>query len=185
MSIQASVEGFDAIDARLAQAQALVRRDLRQAMDASLLLIEAGTKQRLQPYHLTGRSERSVTHSVVDTGNSIMGVVGSSAIWARAFELGRPPGIWPPLAPLVVWVRARHLSGVYSLKSHRRLGTRDRLMRDYQDVQAARGVQRAIYKRGIKPHPALIPAYNAALPRIVTLFQRAGLHVISRVVTGR
>lgn len=182
MPITATLEGFEALDKRLATVAEATKTDLRQAMQASLLLIEADYKAGLRPYRLTGRSERSVTSKIETVGATVVGQVGPSSAWGRAFELGRPRGIWPPLGPLLVWVRARHLSGVYSLKSQRRLG--GKATRAAQDLAAARGVQRAIWARGIKPHPALIPAFDKNKGRIEALFARVGVTLISRISTG-
>lgn len=182
--INAQFSGFEDADRALAALPATFAREVRPTMEASLLLIESDYKANLQPFKLTGRSINSVTYTIEGSGLNLVGQVGPASAWGRAFELGRPAGIWPPLGPLVVWVRARHLSGVYSLKSkvHARLGGRS--TQDAQDIAAARGVQRKIAYRGIPPHPALVPAFEKNLPAITELFRKLGVRVISSIVKG-
>lgn len=187
--IEARFSGFDDADAALARLPATFNAEARQAMEASLLLVEADYKQNLQPFKLTGRSINSVTYTIEGSGLSLVGQVGPASAWGRAFELGRPPGIWPPLGPLIVWVRARHLSGVYSLKSkvHARITGRGPAAKSFEffdDLEAARGVQRKIAYRGIPPHPALVPAFEKNLPAITELFKRVGVRVLASIVKG-
>lgn len=184
MALTATFQGFDDADRALAALPAAFAREARPTMEASLLLIESDYRQNLQPFKLTGRSINSVLYTIEGSGLSLVGQVGSSSAWGRAFELGRPAGIWPPLGPLIVWVRARHLSGVYSLKSkvHARLGSRS--TQGAQDIAAARGIQRKIAMRGIPPHPALVPAFEKNLPAIAELFHRLGVRVVASIVRG-
>lgn len=175
MSVQITTSGFERLDARLAQMAPNTARTLRTAMQASLIEVEAGYRQNLSPFRLTGRSMNSVHSTIVGTGLALEGSVGSSAAWGRAFELGRPPGHWPPLAPLIQWVQRRGLGQTFSVRTHRRQGGTAASGRTFA---IARAVQRKIARRGIVAHPALIPAFERALPRIRDRFRAARVRVV-------
>lgn len=166
MSVQISTEGFERLDARLAQMTPNTARAMRTAMQASVLEVEAGYRRNLSPFRLTGRSMNSVHSTITGTGVALEGSVGSAAAWGRAFELGRRPGSWPPLEPLIQWVRRRGLAASGRGRTNRTLAI-------------ARAVQRKIYRRGIPAHPALIPAFEAALPRIRARFAAVGARIVA------
>lgn len=107
---------------------------------------------------------------------------------AAAVNNGSRPH-WPPLAPLVEWVKLRGAQGLLSERQQRRLpGTSTRsaatgvagLLRSHEHrgpagfmdidapVEAARAIQRAIASRGTKPHHFI----EKALPEIYRLLDR-------------
>lgn len=144
---------------------------LRTAMSASLVEIEAGYRTDLQPFRLTGRSMNSVHHTITGSGLTLVGSVGSSAVWARAFELGRLPGKYPPIEPLIGWVRRRGLAA----------GGRGRGGRE---IAVARAIQRKIYRKGIRAHPALQPAFRRSLPAIRARFAAVAAQVVADLARG-
>lgn len=168
MPVTITTEGFERLDARLAQMTPNTARAMRTAMQTSVLEVEAGYRRNLAPFRLTGRSMNSVQSAIAGTGLVLEGSVGSSAAWGRAFEVGRRPGSWPPLTPLIQWVQRRGLAA----------GGRGRTNRTWA---IARAVQRKIARRGIPAHPALIPAFEAALPGIRARFAGIGARIVAEV----
>ncbi len=66
---------------------------------------------------------------------------------------------------LAEWVKRTGLAGIYSVKSKRRLGSKDNQRLD--DYAAAYAIARAIMVKGIKPHPFLYPAVASQKPIIL------------------
>jgi len=115
--------------------------------------------------HLGGGLRGSGT--VKESTNGKM--VEFNAKYAKATEFGRPPGIWPPLQPLIDWVHKRGLGGVYSIKSRRMQGSADKRAND--EKSAAIAIQRTIKARGIKARPFLHPAFEAERPKFIRRLQ--------------
>lgn len=66
---------------------------------------------------------------------------------------------------LVQWVRRKKVSGVYSVKTKRRLG--NRATQANQDYEAAYFIMLKILANGIRPQPFMIPAFEEEKPRII------------------
>jgi hypothetical protein len=150
---------FDEMDRRLAAMPAVVDRELRHAMTASLLLIEASARSNVA--YDTGRLAGSITHTITGAGPTLEGRVGPSVRYGASVEFGRRAGArMPPVDALMGWV-GRHPRG---------RGTRR---------QQAFALARSIQRRGIRPRPFLRPAYRSNRAAINRLFARAGGRVIA------
>lgn len=82
--------------------------------------------------------------------------------FAAQFKRGRR---WPPIKLIAEWVKRKGLAGTYSVKTKRRTGSR--ATRQKEDLQLAYVIARAIFKKGIHPHPFMIPALIDQQPKIV------------------
>ena len=89
----------------------------------------------------------SILQSVSVDDRRIVGRVGSAFTYAPVVEYGRASGWFPPVNELRIWAR-------------RKLG----------DERAGFLVARAIKKRGFKAQPYLLPALEAARPRVQLIF---------------
>lgn len=147
------------MDRRLAAMPAVLERELRNAMQASLLLIEADARQGAA--HDTGRLAGSITNQITGVGLNLEGRVGPSVRYGGNVEYGRRPGAkMPPVDALMGWVSRHPMPG--SRRSRR---------------SQAFALARSIARRGIRARPFLRPAYTKNRRAIRGLFERAGARV--------
>lgn len=102
----------------------------------------------------TGRLGGSITHQI----SGLTSRIGPSVSYGLYVEKGRRPGKPPPVSAIEPWARRRGANPFL--------------------------VARAIGRRGTKPRPFLVPALTQSTPRIVALFQKVGLKVVSRMAGG-
>jgi hypothetical protein len=97
-------------------------------------------------------------------GEAFVGMVGNPLNYAPyIIGEGAGPAVghgrwWPPIEPLVYWVRRKGLAGKYSLKTHRRLGNKQ--TQGDEDYRIARAIQFVIHMRGLKGHDLFTKAEN-------------------------
>lgn len=142
---------------KLASFDAIADRELRQAMQMSTVTW-ATTAKGLAPVY-RGDLRRSIESSVTSDGRAqVVGKVGSSLkgeVYPAVVEFGRKPGTYPPLAPIMRWV---HLVLKPNPKS---------------EYAVARGVQRAIAKRGIKAKRFMRGSFDELRTYFVNTFHQA------------
>jgi len=93
--------------------------------------------------HSTGYLQNSIRQKRI---SKLAYAVVSGAPYSIWVELGRKPGSWPPRAPIEEWVK-RHHTRFSSFKSKGSKGAQ-------KDIKnAAFLIQRAIFRRGVKPRP--------------------------------
>ena len=63
------------------------------------------------------------------------------------------------LKALVLWVKRKGIVGTYSIKSQKRTGSKK--LQKSQDDSAAYAIALSILRKGLRPQPYLIPAYEA------------------------
>lgn len=69
------------------------------------------------------------------------------------------------LRAIVGWVQRKGISGTYSVKTHKRSGSKaDRYM---QDLEVAYPIARAIAHNGIPPRPFFFPGYLEIKPKLI------------------
>ncbi len=145
------ITGADKLSRGLSKAAgSVLPSETRAAMERSLLLIE-GDARRAVPRD-TGRLQNSITHRLAGGGGNLTGEVGPSVKYGLYVERGRRAGRPPPAAALASWSR-RH--GVTPFL-----------------------VARAIGRRGTRPRPFLLPAYEKHKGTITDLFAKIGLKVV-------
>lgn len=147
------IVGLEKLQAGVAAAPGALAGEVRTAMTAGSLLIE-GTARTLAPKD-TGRLAGSITHTITGGGANLTARIGPSVAYGLYVEKGRRPGRMPPVKAVESWAR-RHGANPFL-------------------------VARAIGRRGTKPRPYLIPAYDQHAGRIVALFARVGEVVVKRM----
>lgn len=163
-----TIQGVDELKRVLDSAGRLddkIYAPLHRAMNDAVKQLEAKAKDNITANNslASGQLRQGITSEVTITPREITGVVRAQAQgangynYAPAVEYGTRPH-WPPLEPLVEWVRLKHLAGSYSVKSHRRLGGAVRRLDE--DTQLARAIQRKIARRGTKARPFMEPAFE-------------------------
>jgi hypothetical protein len=126
------------------------------------------------PVGVSARLKNSIGSEVTVEGiGSVVGRVGSSLKneeYPAVMEFGRTPGArMPPPEALVRWVHVKGLAGVYSRKTHRRLGGKKKIADE--DMAAAWMIARAIGQKGIKGRHYMKKGFDAAKPKIPKFFK--------------
>ena len=193
MSIQFGPEWRD-FENRLARYPQVTEVNLRRALNASLLLIEADAKQNVRQD--TRRLAGSINHRIDGDYPNLIGRVGPSVNYGAAVEFGRRAGAkMPPADALMGWVRrhwapsaaaearirAARFGGPRRARSWRAAG---------QDALRARAwvLARAIKRRadsgdrGARPY--LVPAYRRNQAAIEAMFARIGVRITSYLSGG-
>lgn len=100
----------------------------------------------------TGAARQSVFTETRGTSlEGMRGTVASPLAYTVVLEKGRRPGQkMPPVMSIMLWVHRKKLVGSYSIKTHRRLGSRSRQARE--DYQVAWLIARALGRRGLPAH---------------------------------
>jgi len=122
----------------------------KTAMTASLLLIEGDARRGVK--RDTGRLQNSITHRISGGGGNLTGEVGPSVKYGLYVERGRRPGRPPPVSAVAAWARRHGVSPFL--------------------------VARAIGRKGVRPAPFLLPAYEKNKGRITDLFAKIGAKVV-------
>ena len=188
MSIQFGPEWRD-FENRLARYPQVTEVNLRRALNASLLLIEADAKQNVRQD--TRRLAGSINHSIDGDYPNLIGRVGPSVNYGAFVEFGRRPGRMPPVDALMGWVR-RHWAPTAAAETRIRAArfggpVRARAWRTAgQDALRARAfvLARAIGRRGIPARPFLVPAYRRNQAAIEGLFARMGARITAYLAGG-
>jgi hypothetical protein len=166
VTVVVETAGFEALDRRLQQMPAATAGQMRRALSVSLFEIEAEAKSLVRVDR--GPLRRSIHSSITATGGILTGLVGPSVAYGANVEFGRKAGTYPPLEPLIGWVRRHGLTA----------GGRGRANRE---VGVARAIQRKIFRRGIAPAPFLVPAFVRALPGIRARFAAIGVRIVAEL----
>ena len=184
MSIQFGPEWRD-FENRLTRYPQVTEVNLRRALTASLLMIEADAKRNVRQD--TRRLAGSINHRIDGAYPNLLGRVGPSVNYGANVEFGRRPGRMPPVDALMGWVR-RHWNAAHTgpvpagqLRPRRAAGrgvTQDMIR------SRAFALARAIGRRGIPPRPYLVPAYRRNQAAIVALFGRMGVRINAYLAGG-
>jgi hypothetical protein len=167
VSIQLGPE-WEAFLSRLQRTPEEFERQMRQTLQASLLLIEADA--RTGAPQDTRRLSGSINNRITGAYPSLVGEVGPSVRYGRFVEFGRRAGArMPPVDALIGWV-ARHWHPI----QERRRGVSRNVLRAEAFVLA-----RAIQRRGIPARPFMAPAYERNRARIQAAFARIGLRTVA------
>lgn len=147
------IDGEKELQQSLEQAaQALSPEGMIPPMRSATLLVTRDAKKNA-PVN-TGRLRASITPEVKQHMWTVQGVVGSNVKYAPFVEFGTRPH-YPPLAPILFWVRRK-----FRLKG-------DALF------AVARGVQRKIGRSGTKAVRYLQRAFEDNKEKIVRIFEKA------------
>lgn len=141
----------------------------------------------------SGQLRASIGSEVRITDTAIEGVVGSNSPYAPFVEFGTGPAVGHPAytppssiaepgQPLYEWVKLKHLAGVYSIKTQRRMGSK--AQQQDENRRVARAVWAHIRKHGTHPHPFFFPAFDdlsgaavekieAAIDQVIANFNRS------------
>lgn len=169
MSISAEVKGLKEVQAKMEQiVRDLSGKPMVNAMRDATLVVERSAKQN-SPVD-TGRLRASIVPEVIGRDKEVQGIVGSNVKYAPFMELGTRPH-WPPLESIIAWVHRKQMTGTYSIKTHRRMGSKT--TQEGQDRATAFLIARAISRRGTKALRYLGRAIDDNREKIHDILSRA------------
>ena len=119
----------------------------------SAIFVEVGAGHKLQPYNYA---------EAVEYGT---GPAAGRAAYTPPLSLTEPG------QPLYEWVQIKHMAGVYSLKTQKRLGSKATKGKETQTV--ARAIWNKIRNDGTRPHPYFFKALEQKSDEINKLFDDA------------
>lgn len=93
------------LDELFRRAPEIVREEMRRFLTICGIHLEAEVKDRT-PTGAHQLLRQSIAHSTQESGDQMLGVVGSPLSYAPAVELGTKPH-WAPIQPLGEWVRLK------------------------------------------------------------------------------
>ena len=160
MQIDVRIEGLEKLQAGIVSGPATLASEVRTAMTAGSILVE-GTARSLAPKD-TGRTAGSINYAITGSGANLQSKIGPSVAWGIVIEQGRRPGAKPPpVKALQPWARRHGIpDGRVFL------------------------IARAIGRRGIKARPFLQPSLEQNTAKIIALFEKTGVKVVSRMAGG-
>lgn len=95
----------------------------------------------------TGRYRASITPEVVVRDETVLGIVGTNVAYAPFVVFDTKPH-FPPLGPILEWVKRQKIAGRYSVRTRRRVGKRS--VREREDLRVAWAIARKISRVGTK-----------------------------------
>ena len=113
---------------------------------------------------VSGELSKSIIYEVKLFGMVIGIKVFSTLDYAIFIDEGRKPGRMPPIEPLLRWVRLNGIAERYSVKKHRRNGSK--LSQYNEENKAAWGIAKVIAKHGTSGIHFFDMALKQALPKI-------------------
>lgn len=161
MDVQFDFSSVHRMAAKYQGGTKIVMDETRKAISRAVIQIE-GDAKRIVPTD-THTLQRSLTHQVTSTANSVTGRVGTNLTYALAVEEGRRAGAaMPPSGSLTGWMARKGIDARFEFV-----------------------VRRAIGRRGIRARPYLKPAFvknRAAISREMDQVLR---RVSQRLAAGR
>ena len=90
--------------------------------------------------------------------------------YAAQFKGGKGGTFKDMVLAIAQWVKRKGITGTYSVKTQKRTG--NKATRQSQDMQAAYAIAISILKKGIKPQPFMIPAYETEKPKLIARLKK-------------
>lgn len=187
-SIEYSVPGLERLIADLEQHPKIVNRHLLRAMKKATIAIESAIKP-LAPVGVSARLKNSIGSEVQDHGaGDIVGRVGSSLkdeAYPAVMEFGRRPGFGVSaegIEQLTRWVHVKHITGVYSVKTKKRMGNSK--TQAEEDRAMAFAIARAIKARGIKARGFMKQGFEKSQGKVDSYFIQALDAIVQELANG-
>lgn len=170
------VDGLEPQLKRLVDYDRISNKHLTKAMNKAVIYTASQIKP-LVPVGVSSRLKNSIGSEVVQELGSIIGRVGSSLkdeVYPKVMEFGRAPGTNisnEGMESLTRWVHVKRISGVYSVKTHQRLGKK--VDQHAQDRAAAYMIALSIFRHGIKGRHYMQKGFEKSKNQIQTYFNQA------------
>jgi len=193
MSIGLKIEGLDKLLRRVEKMDIAVRQEVNNEMMAGAHEMNNEAVLNIRKNGSIGFSGGLIRDQQVAKIGPRSYEVRNSAPYAPFVEFGTglrasPPAEWAAYAMtfkgtripgpggdfferIVLWVRAKGLSGTYSIKTRRRTGT-NKVRQAEQDFEVAFLIYLSILKNGAYAHPFQYPAFKKVGPKILESVKR-------------
>ena len=178
-----NVNGMDKIFNDFKKYTEKIKVDIALEINASALNIQSNAKKNAPVNFGTLRNSIQLVEELGQ--GKLLYTIGSKLPYAPYVEFGTGPKTSVPanynefamqfkgnkrgtfkqmIEALMLWVKAKGLTGTYSVKTGKRLGSKQK--NQTQDKSAAYAIAISILKKGLRPQPYLIPAYEKEIPKL-------------------
>jgi len=178
-----NVNGMDKIFSDLKKYTEKVKVEVALEINASALNIQTNAKKNA-PVNF-GSLRNSIQLKEELGQGKLLYTIGSKLPYAPYVEFGTGPKVSVPsnyndfamqfkgnkggtfkqmLEALMLWVKAKGITGTYSVKTGKRTGSKQ--ARQKQDKSAAYAIAISILRKGLRPQPFLLPAYEQEIPKL-------------------
>ena len=183
------VSGVDVLMGKLNKMSERIQNDVLDEFNASALNIQSNAK-KYAPVNI-GTLRNSIQLKEDLTKGKLVFTIGSKLSYAPYIEFGTGGKVTIPvgyeqfarqfkgnkggtfaqlLEALVQWVKRKGIVGTYSVKTGRRTGNKS--IQQKQNESAAYAIALSILRKGLRPQPFLIPAYEQEIPKLKTNIKR-------------
>ena len=177
------VSGVDVLMDKINKMSERIQNDVLDEFNASALNIQTNAK-KYAPVNI-GTLRNSIQLKEELTNGQLVFTIGSKLPYAPYIEFGTGGKVTIPagyeqfasqfkgskggtfaqlLRALIEWVKRKGIVGTYSVKTGRRTGNKS--IQQKQNESAAYAIALSILKKGLRPHPFLIPAYEQEIPKL-------------------
>jgi len=178
-----NVNGMDKIFSDLKKYTEKVKVEVALEINASALNIQTNAKKNA-PVNF-GSLRNSIQLKEELGQGKLLYTIGSKLPYAPYVEFGTGPKVSVPsnyndfamqfkgnkggtfkqmVEALMLWVKAKGITGTYSVKTGKRTGSKQ--ARQKQDKSAAYAIAISILRKGLRPQPFLLPAYEQEIPKL-------------------
>lgn len=182
-SISLNISNLDSVYANLNKLSEDIKTKIALEMNASALNIQSNAKKNAPVNMGTLRNSIQLTEDIGQ--GKVFFTVGSKLSYAPYIEFGtggkvntqgydnfaaqfkgKKGGTFKELLlALMDWVNKKGLAGTYSVKTQRRTGNKAKRLS--QDQQVAYAIALSIIKKGLRPQPFLIPAFESEKTKLL------------------
>ena len=185
--IYLKINGIDAILEKLSSMSVKIQEDVVNELNASALKIQSDAKRDVPINMGTLRNSIQLTERRENT--ALIYEVGSKLNYAPYMEFGTGGKVTIPsgyndfanqfkgsqggkggtfkdlLLALIDWVNKKGIAGTYSTKTQRRTGGKS--LQSTQNKSLAYAIAISILRKGLRPQPYLIPAFETEKPKLI------------------
>ena len=177
------VSGVDVLMTKINKMSERIQNDVLNEFNASALNIQSNAK-KYAPVNI-GTLRNSIQLKEELSNGQLVFTIGSKLSYAPYIEFGTGGKVTIPvgyeqfarqfkgnkggtfaqlLEALVQWVKRKGIVGTYSVKTGRRTG--GKTIQQKQNESAAYAIAISILRKGLRPQPFLIPAYEQEIPKL-------------------
>ena len=177
------VSGVDVLMTKINKMSERIQNDVLDEFNASALNIQSNAK-KYAPVNI-GTLRNSIQLKEELSNGQLVFTIGSKLSYAPYIEFGTGGKVSIPngysefanqfrgktggtfaqlLKALIEWVKRKGIVGTYSVKTGRRTG--GKAIQQKQNESAAYAIAISILRKGLRPQPFLIPAYEQEIPKL-------------------
>jgi len=189
-SITLDIKGINETLAKFNKLESNVKSGIKNEVSASILNIYSDAK-KLAPVNLGTLRKSMFKEEVSKSENEFMFTVGAKASYAPYVEFGTGGKVSIPsgyadyamqfknnkggkfidmVKALAEWVAKKGITGTYSIKTQRRTGGKS--SQNKQNMSAAYAIAISILRKGLRPQPFLIPAFESEKPKLINRIEK-------------